>query len=237
MQHRLKSQCGSIVTAPRVSVYPTQPSAPANRPFAPASPHLSKEGLTPLLYIKPIYRAIFRAVGHSPQRLRRAGCRACGWPGKLTVSKRRSDGCVRGASGQPPKSRLELEGECLLRPPPGRIAPSRPLRSHRISVLAPPAPAPASSNRGRFMPPSHEGDKNRSSDDAIPSPIEASDGQDASFATIHNPPDPTSRKGRRVLSQKIQKSSKSLLTVRRAPDYIRLTNDSGHAAGDKEVRF
>jgi hypothetical protein len=38
-------------------------------------------------------------------------------------------------------------------------------------------------------------------------------------------------------SQKIQKSSKSLLTVRGTPDYIRLTNDGGDAAGDKEVRF
>jgi hypothetical protein len=39
------------------------------------------------------------------------------------------------------------------------------------------------------------------------------------------------------LSQKIQKNSKSLLTPRRPPDYIRLTNDGGDAAGDEEVRF
>jgi hypothetical protein len=39
------------------------------------------------------------------------------------------------------------------------------------------------------------------------------------------------------LSQKIQKSSKSLLTPRGAPAYIRLTNDGGDAAGDREARF
>jgi hypothetical protein len=39
------------------------------------------------------------------------------------------------------------------------------------------------------------------------------------------------------LSQKIQKTSKSLLTLGRGPDYIRLTNDGGDAAGDQEVRF
>jgi len=39
------------------------------------------------------------------------------------------------------------------------------------------------------------------------------------------------------MSQKIQKSWKSLLTVREGPDYIRLNNDSGTAAGDQEVRF
>jgi hypothetical protein len=38
-------------------------------------------------------------------------------------------------------------------------------------------------------------------------------------------------------SQKNQKSWKSLLTVREGPDYIRLTNDGGDAAGDEEVRF
>jgi hypothetical protein len=43
--------------------------------------------------------------------------------------------------------------------------------------------------------------------------------------------------GLRGPSQKIQKSSKSLLTLRRGPDYIRLTNDGGDAAGDEEVRF
>jgi hypothetical protein len=42
---------------------------------------------------------------------------------------------------------------------------------------------------------------------------------------------------RKKSSQKIQKSSKSLLTVRRGADYIRLTNDGGDAAGDKEVRL
>jgi hypothetical protein len=49
--------------------------------------------------------------------------------------------------------------------------------------------------------------------------------------------DATSRAGLRRPSQKIQKSSESLLTVRRGADYIRLTNDSGDAAGDEEVRF
>jgi len=38
-------------------------------------------------------------------------------------------------------------------------------------------------------------------------------------------------------SQNIQKSSKTLLTPKRGADYIRLTNDGGDAAGDKEVRF
>jgi hypothetical protein len=38
-------------------------------------------------------------------------------------------------------------------------------------------------------------------------------------------------------SQKIQKTRKSLLTLGRPPDYIRLTNDGGDAAGDEEVRF
>jgi hypothetical protein len=38
-------------------------------------------------------------------------------------------------------------------------------------------------------------------------------------------------------SQKIQKTSKSLLTPRGLPAYIRLTNDGGDAAGDEEVRF
>jgi len=38
-------------------------------------------------------------------------------------------------------------------------------------------------------------------------------------------------------SQKIQKSSKSLLTPEGTPAYIRLTNDGGDAAGDEEVRF
>jgi hypothetical protein len=49
--------------------------------------------------------------------------------------------------------------------------------------------------------------------------------------------DATSRAGLAGPSQKIQKSSESLLTVRRGPDYIRLTNDGGDAAGDQEVRF
>src|SRR5690606_19509693 len=48
-------------------------------------------------------------------------------------------------------------------------------------------------------------------------------------------------KGRRTtfpyVSQKIQKTSKSVLTLRRGADYIRLTNDGGDAAGDQEVRF
>lgn len=48
--------------------------------------------------------------------------------------------------------------------------------------------------------------------------------------------DATSRAGLPGMSQKIQKSSESLLTVRRGPDYIRLTNDSGHAADDEELR-
>jgi hypothetical protein len=39
------------------------------------------------------------------------------------------------------------------------------------------------------------------------------------------------------VSQNIQKSSKTLLTPKRAADYIRLTNDGGDAAGDNEVRF
>jgi hypothetical protein len=39
------------------------------------------------------------------------------------------------------------------------------------------------------------------------------------------------------VSQKIQESAFSLLTLRRPPDYIRLTNDSGSAAADEEVRF
>jgi len=39
------------------------------------------------------------------------------------------------------------------------------------------------------------------------------------------------------VSQKIQKTSFSLLTPRRGVPYIRLTNDSGDAAGDEEVRF
>jgi len=38
-------------------------------------------------------------------------------------------------------------------------------------------------------------------------------------------------------SQKIQKTSKSLLTHSRGVAYIRLNNDSGTAAGDQEVRF
>jgi hypothetical protein len=44
-------------------------------------------------------------------------------------------------------------------------------------------------------------------------------------------------KGFEKSSQKIQKRWKSLLTVRGPPDYIRLTNDGGDAAGDEEVRF
>lgn len=36
--------------------------------------------------------------------------------------------------------------------------------------------------------------------------------------------------------QKNQKSSKSLLTPDGLPAYIRLTNDGGHAADDKELR-
>jgi hypothetical protein len=42
---------------------------------------------------------------------------------------------------------------------------------------------------------------------------------------------------RKFLSQKIQKSSKSLLTPEAGPDYIRLTNDGGDAAGDQELRL
>jgi hypothetical protein len=45
------------------------------------------------------------------------------------------------------------------------------------------------------------------------------------------------KNGRKFSSQKIQKSPKSLLTLRVAADYIRLTNDGGDAAGDQEVRF
>jgi hypothetical protein len=45
------------------------------------------------------------------------------------------------------------------------------------------------------------------------------------------------KSGLKNLSQKIQKSSKSVLTPRVPPDYIRLTNDGGDAAGDQEVRF
>lgn len=48
---------------------------------------------------------------------------------------------------------------------------------------------------------------------------------------------PTCRKGIMQASQNIQKSSKTLLTPKRGADYIRLTNDGGDAAGDKEVRF
>ena len=54
---------------------------------------------------------------------------------------------------------------------------------------------------------------------------------------VENDADAASRADCAGPSQKIQKSSESLLTVRRGPDYIRLTNDSGDAAGDEEVRF
>jgi hypothetical protein len=42
------------------------------------------------------------------------------------------------------------------------------------------------------------------------------------------------RKAFEELSQKIQKSSKSVLTVRRAPDYIRLTNEGGAPLATRE---
>jgi hypothetical protein len=45
---------------------------------------------------------------------------------------------------------------------------------------------------------------------------------------------PASKRPRRGLSQKIQKSSKSVLTVRRAPDYIRLTNEGGAPLATKK---
>ena len=60
---------------------------------------------------------------------------------------------------------------------------------------------------------------------------------DHHIKAIHNWADATSLAGLRGPSQKNQKSSKSLLTLWRGPDYIRLTNDGGDAAGDEEVRF
>lgn len=44
-------------------------------------------------------------------------------------------------------------------------------------------------------------------------------------------------RGEREPAKKNRKSSKSLLTHPGGPAYIRLTNDGGHAAGDKELRL
>jgi hypothetical protein len=63
------------------------------------------------------------------------------------------------------------------------------------------------------------------------------EGSDHHIKTVHNGADATFLAGLPGPSQKIQKSSKSLLTLWRGPDYIRLTNDGGDAAGDEEVRF
>jgi hypothetical protein len=59
-------------------------------------------------------------------------------------------------------------------------------------------------------------------------------------AALQAPP-PGEGNGRRARVEKIitknKKKWKSQLTLRGAPDYIRLTNDGGDAAGDEEVRF
>ena len=50
-------------------------------------------------------------------------------------------------------------------------------------------------------------------------------------------PDAASCAGRSGCVVKIEESWKSLLTLCGVADYIRLTNDGGHAADDEEVRF